>query len=183
MAKKSNPKHNIDKISPSKKSLQWTTFFSVNDMKENLINEDIVEKWAFELKEWADKQTTPVRLNRFLRPKGISYKEFAKLTDKFPALNEAYLYALEALGDIREAYSISGDGVAATLNNVMIQYCNEWYKAGENRAAWAKIDPNALQGDVKVIFERRTVVENANIKPEQITEKKEKDGESTNNPK
>jgi hypothetical protein len=164
-------------------SKTFDKFYSYSQMRDQLINETWIEDLAKEVITWAENEKENLRFNVFLRKKGIDWDDYDILAVKFPILKKAKAYATHILGDKREYNSINYLGNANTINATLSYYCPDWHEVMKEKAELAKIDPNALQGDVKVIFERRTVVENANLKPEQIEEKKEKDGESTNNTK
>lgn len=91
------------------------------------------ERVAKELIEWVENNPSAIKINEFIRQKGIFHRDFFYLASKHERLGQAVEYAKRALGDIRERNILENKWNASAGMYMMNHYDPDWKAETERR--------------------------------------------------
>ena len=100
------------------------------------------ERTARELIQWVEANPCAIKINEFVRQKGLFPRDFDYLVSKYEKLRNAVDYAKRALGDNRERNVLENKWNASAGMYMMNHYDPDW-KAETERRDKAKSDQNA----------------------------------------
>lgn len=96
-------------------------------MRQKPINQLTIEQIAYRLIQWVSTKKEII-LDDFLQQEGYRYKEFKRLRDKCPKLEEAYQYAKMSIGNKREREALYNRMNPAMVMKSMPSYSPRWEK-------------------------------------------------------
>ena len=99
------------------------------------------ERTARELIKWVEANPNAIKINEFVRQKGLFPRDFDYLVSKYEKLRNAVDYAKRALSDIRERKVLENEWNASAGMYMMNHYDPDW-KAETERRDKAKSDQN-----------------------------------------
>lgn len=99
------------------------------------------DRVARELVDWVEANPSAIKINEFIRLKGIYHRDFFYLASKHERLGQAVEYAKRALGDIRERNILENKWNANAGMYMMNHYDPDW-KAETDRRDSVKLQQN-----------------------------------------
>ncbi len=133
------------------------SYLDTQTFSKKIVYANWADRVAKELHDWVtrprkDDEPQPMKISEFFREKGIYHRDFYRLMKRYPVLEHALDFALQALGDIRERNVLENKWNAAAGMYMMGKYDEDWRKETERREA-AKTKLAAAAGvDIKAVI-------------------------------
>lgn len=138
-------------------SSELDSYLDTHTFSKKIVYANWADRVAKELVEWASRprkpeEPQPMKVTEFFREKGIFHRDFHRLKKRYPVLEKAFDFALQAIGDIRERNMLENKWNASVGMYTMGYYDEDWRKEQERREA-AKVKQAAAAGaDVKALM-------------------------------
>lgn len=128
--------HSHDKEEARKKSQDpclTMSYYDTITFSRHVISEQWATRVAKELVQWVEANPDAIKINEFLRLKGIYYRDFYYFVGRFEILEKALNYAKRALGDYRERNVLERKWDSSCGQYMMNHYSDEWREETERR--------------------------------------------------
>jgi hypothetical protein len=128
--------HSRDKEQERKKSQDpclTMSYYDTITFSRHVISEQWATRVAKELVQWVEANPDAIKINEFLRLKGIYYRDFYYFVGKYEILEKALNYAKRALGDYRERNVLERKWDSSCGQYMMGHYSDEWREETERR--------------------------------------------------
>lgn len=158
--------HSQDKAEALRKSQDpglTMSYYDTITFSRHVISEQWATRVARDLVAWVEGNPDAIKINEFLRLKGIYYKDFYYFAERYEILGKALDYAKRALGDIRERNILQRKWDSSAGQYMMGHYDSDW-RAETERRDKAKSEQN--QTTTTDLTEILKVV----MKPQEATE-------------
>jgi hypothetical protein len=116
------------------------TYLDTNTFTKKIVYGNWAERVAYELRDWILKERgpnekEPMKITEFFREKGIFHRDFHRLKMKYPILQDAYDFAIQAIGDVRERNVLENKWNTQAGMFMMRHYDEDWRKEADRRDA------------------------------------------------
>ena len=137
------------------------SYLDTQSFSRKIVTANWADRVAKELVEWINKPRDvdadgnvkhPIKITEFFQEKGIYHRDFHKLKQKFPILEQAWDYAQMVLGNIRERNMLEGKWNPTVGMYTMGQYDPKWREEQDRREAAKVKQAEATAVDFKALM-------------------------------